>query len=398
MNKLKVIKRDLSVVDYSEEKIEKAIYYAIESVYDTEVAGNTDIAVFLAEIYTRIPHTRVSVETIQDVVEDVLLDNDLVQVAKAYIAYRAVKASVRKDTDDAFRVKSEGGYYTRFSKKAMIAEIQHSIGDTKAVDADKVATVVMEDMYDGISYIEYTEVVSEVGRSLINLHPDYSYLAALYFLRGKSEEAIAYMTNFYGKPIGSPFMATLEVGVRSGALAPALLDEDLFDHGRLSKALDNTRNSLFTYLGAKTLYDRYFLKEAGVGRIRYETPQVFFMRVAMGLALAESDPTTSAIEFYTVLSKLDFMSSTPTLFNSGTLHPQMSSCYLTTVDDSVSGVFSNITDTAKLSKFAGGLGNDWTNVRGLGAHIKGTNGHSQGVIPFLKVSNDTALAINQGGK
>ena len=175
-------------------------------------------------------------------------------------------------------------------------------------------------------------------------------------------------------------------------LNPELLEMDI---ERLGKAINPERDNLFTYLGLQTLYDRYFIHDS---ETRYELPQVFFMRVSMGLALREEQREERAIEFYNLLSSFDYMSSTPTLFNSGTKHSQLSSCYLTTVPDDLHGIYGAIQDNAMLSKWAGGLGNDWTPVRGLGSQIKGTNGKSQGVVPFLKVVNDTAVAVNQGGK
>ena len=175
-------------------------------------------------------------------------------------------------------------------------------------------------------------------------------------------------------------------------VAPTLRD---FDLQRLGEALLPERDLQFTYLGLQTLYDRYFIHSDDT---RIELPQIFFMRVAMGLAVEEPDKNARAIEFYELLSSFDYMSSTPTLFNAGTLRPQLSSCYLTTVPDDLHGIYGAIQDNAMLSKFAGGLGNDWTPVRALGAYIKGTNGKSQGVVPFLKVVNDTAVAVNQGGK
>ncbi|HET8711048.1 MAG TPA: ribonucleoside-diphosphate reductase subunit alpha, partial [Spongiibacteraceae bacterium] len=186
--------------------------------------------------------------------------------------------------------------------------------------------------------------------------------------------------------------AYIQRGVDLELLDPALLS---FDLQRLGNALLPERDQLFGYLGLQTLYDRYFIHS---DEIRFELPQVFFMRVAMGLAVNEDDKNARAIEFYTLLSSFDYMSSTPTLFNSGTLRPQLSSCYLTTVPDDLDGIFGAIHDNAMLSKWAGGLGNDWTPVRALGSYIKGTNGKSQGVVPFLKVVNDTAVAVNQGGK
>ena len=184
----------------------------------------------------------------------------------------------------------------------------------------------------------------------------------------------------------------LAKGVENEILNPELLEMDV---EKLGQAIISSRDNDFTYLGLQTLYDRYFIHH---DEVRYELPQVFFMRVSMGLALREDQREERAIEFYNLLSSFDYMSSTPTLFNSGTKHSQLSSCYLTTVPDDLHGIYGAIQDNAMLSKWAGGLGNDWTPVRGLGSQIKGTNGKSQGVVPFLKVVNDTAVAVNQGGK
>lgn len=191
---------------------------------------------------------------------------------------------------------------------------------------------------------------------------------------------------------GLAFEQGIRLGVEAGLLDPQLLQ---FDLERLKSAIVPARDGQFELLGIQTLYDRYFLN---VEKRRIEAPQGFFMRIAMGLALREIDREARAIEFYNVLSSFDFMSSTPTLFNAGTRHPQLSSCYLTTIPDDLAGIYEGIKDNAMLQKFAGGLGNDWTSVRALGAHIRGTNGESQGVVPFLKVTNDTAVAVNQGGK
>jgi len=188
------------------------------------------------------------------------------------------------------------------------------------------------------------------------------------------------------------FAAFIDTGINAGLLDAKLAE---FDLPRLAGALDSARDLQFSYLGLQTLYDRYFLHVRGR---RIELPQWFFMRVAMGLAINEIDREARAAEFYGILSSFDFMSSTPTLFNAGTLHSQLSSCYLTTVSDDLEGIYDAIKENALLAKYAGGLGNDWTPVRALRSHIKGTNGESQGVVPFLKVVNDTAVAVNQGGK
>ncbi|WP_278364081.1 ribonucleotide reductase N-terminal alpha domain-containing protein, partial [Acinetobacter schindleri] len=184
----------------------------------------------------------------------------------------------------------------------------------------------------------------------------------------------------------------LKKGIELELLSPELLN---FDLTKLAAAIQPERSNQFTYLGLQTLFDRYFIHSDGV---RFELPQLFFMRVSMGLALNEENREERAIEFYNLLSSFDYMASTPTLFNSGTLRPQLSSCYLTTIDDDLFDIYGAMRDNAMLSKWAGGLGNDWTPVRALNSYIKGTNGKSQGVVPFLKVANDTAVAVNQGGK
>ncbi|MCK5662962.1 MAG: ribonucleoside-diphosphate reductase subunit alpha, partial [Thiotrichaceae bacterium] len=219
--------------------------------------------------------------------------------------------------------------------------------------------------------------------------PNYTYVAARLLLKQLQTEAFCFVKY---TPAANYFKLYIHAGIQHELLDPRLAD---FDLDRLSKALVKERDLQFTYLGLQTLYDRYLLHW---DEIRFELPHVFFMRVSMGLALNEDDREARAIEFYNLLSCFDFMSSTPTLFNSGTLRPQLSSCYLSTVPDDLEGIFDAIKDNALLSKFAGGLGNDWTAIRGMGAHIKGTNGKSQGVVPFLKVANDTLVACNQGGK
>ncbi|OOY41973.1 ribonucleoside-diphosphate reductase subunit alpha, partial [Solemya velum gill symbiont] len=239
------------------------------------------------------------------------------------------------------------------------------------------------------------------ARTLIESEPNYSKVAARLLLDNMRREALGFlemntaiatqeeMADVYG----DYFKSYLNKAIELELIDPRLNQYDL---EKITAALDATRDLQFTYLGLQTLFDRYFIHDED--GTRFELPQAFFMRVAMGLAINEIDREERAIEFYRLLSSFDFMSSTPTLFNSGTLRPQLSSCYLTTVPDHLDGIYGSIKDNALLSKFAGGLGNDWSRVRGLGSHIKGTNGKSQGVVPFLKVANDTAVAVNQGGK
>jgi ribonucleoside-diphosphate reductase alpha chain len=273
------------------------------------------------------------------------------------------------------------------------------------VDADRILTESLSNMYDGISEEDVATSLLITARTLVEEEPNYTFVTArllldqlraeaLEFLDVRSQGQLDYqathsqMLDTYGKA----FQAFIHRGIELELLAPEL---ERYDLVRLGSSLIPERDLRFNYLGLQTLYDRYFLHS---NEVRFELPQIFFMRVAMGLAIQEEEPEERAVEFYELLSSFDFMSSTPTLFNSGTLRSQLSSCFLTTVSDDLDGIYNAIHDNAMLSKWAGGLGNDWTPVRALGAYIKGTNGKSQGVVPFLKVVNDTAVAVNQGGK
>ncbi|GGU70963.1 ribonucleoside-diphosphate reductase subunit alpha [Lentzea flava] len=272
--------------------------------------------------------------------------------------------------------------------------IHEACADLPNASAEAVLAETKRNLYAGITDAELALAPIMAARTMVEHDPDYSYVSARLLLDKLRAEACgtplshAEMTERYP----SYFAGFVRHGIELGRLDPRLAGYDL---ARLGTALRPDRDLNFQFLGLQTLYDRYFLHHDGR---RYELPQAFFLRVAMGLALEEDDPDARAIEFYELLSSFDFMCSTPTLFNSGTTRPQLSSCFLTTVDDDLAGIFHGISNNAMLSKFAGGLGNDWTPVRGIGAHIKGTNGKSQGVVPFLKIANDTAVAVNQGGK
>jgi ribonucleoside-diphosphate reductase alpha chain len=267
-------------------------------------------------------------------------------------------------------------------------------GLTEFIDTEAILKETVKNLYDGIPVDEVFKSAILSARALVEKDPAYSRVTARLLLHTIRKEVL-------GEEVAQGAMATryaeyfptfIQRGIEGGLLDPKLGEYDL---ARIGAALNDKRDLQFSYLGLQTLYDRYFLHISGK---RIELPQVFFMRVAMGLALRESDREARAIEFYEILSSFDFMSSTPTLFNSGTLHSQLSSCYLTTVSDDLEGIYDAIKENALLAKYAGGLGNDWTPVRALRSHIKGTNGESQGVVPFLKVVNDTAVAVNQGGK
>jgi ribonucleoside-diphosphate reductase alpha chain len=272
--------------------------------------------------------------------------------------------------------------------------VNEACADLPNASAEVVLAETKRNLHDGITDAELALAPIMAARTMVEQDPDYSYVSARLLLDKLRAEACgtplshAEMTERYP----AYFAEFVRDGIEFGQLDPRLAD---FDLARLGAALDASRDLNFQFLGMQTLYDRYFLHHDDR---RYELPQAFFMRVAMGLALEEDDRDARAVEFYELLSSFDFMCSTPTLFNSGTTRPQLSSCFLTTVDDDLAGIFHGISNNALLSKFAGGLGNDWTPVRGIGAHIKGTNGKSQGVVPFLKIANDTAVAVNQGGK
>src|SRR5258707_1125579 len=322
--------------------------------------------------------------------------------ARAYVLYgekraeaRAHEAAQKKPAPQAQLHVVEDGVRRPLDParlRELITSACEALGE--AVDPGLIHAETLKNLYDGVPAEEVRKSAVLSARALIEKDPVYSYVTSrllLHIIRREvlGEEVVqAEMKRRYAEY----FPQFIARGIRA-----ELLDERLanFDLKRLGAALDASRDLKFGYLGLQTLYDRYFLHIQGT---RIELPQAFFMRVAMGLALNEIEREARAVEFYQVLSSFDFMSSTPTLFNSGTTRSQLSSCYLTTVSDNLDGIYEAIKDNALLAKYAGGLGNDWTPVRALGSHIKGTNGKSQGVVPFLKVVNDTAVAVNQGGK
>src|SRR6476646_6584129 len=288
----------------------------------------------------------------------------------------------------------EGGQRRPLDRGRLARLVESACEGLPDASAQAILESTLRDLYDGVPMEEVRKSPVLAARALIEKEPAYGYVTARLLLHTIRLEVLGEEASQaeMGWRYASYFPQCVQRGVEAELLDPELKK---FDLERLGRALDARRDLQFNYLGLQTLYDRYFLH---VGGRRIELPQAFFMRVAMGLALGEKDREARAIEFYDVLSSFDFMSSTPTLFNAGTLRSQLSSCYLTTVPDDLDGIYESIKENALLSKFAGGLGNDWTRVRALGSHIKGTNGESQGVVPFLKVVNDTAVAVNQGGK
>jgi ribonucleoside-diphosphate reductase alpha chain len=406
----KVIRRNGSVVVFEPSKISIAMTKAFIAVHGGQAAASARIrevvegltALVVNALIRRQPHGGTfHIEDIQDQVELALMRSGEHDVARSYVLYREQRSQERtkqKQTlgPDTHTIQvSENGRthpldMVRLS--AVIDEACSGLGD--AVVGAPILDATVRDLYDGVPMDEVRKCTILAARAMIEKEPAYSQVTARLLLNTirleiLGEEVLqADMASRYA----DYFPGFIKQGITAELLDPRLAQ---FDLQLMSKALDASRDLQFGYLGLQTLYDRYFLH---IEEHRIELPQAFFMRVAMGLAINEIHREARAIEFYNVLSRFDFMSSTPTLFNAGTLHSQLSSCYLTTVSDDLDGIYQAIKENAMLQKFAGGLGNDWTPVRALGSHIKGTNGKSQGVIPFLKVVNDTAVAVNQGGK
>ncbi len=348
------------------------------------------------------------IEDIQDQVELALMRAGEQKVARCYVLYRAEHENRRAPIAHESIEKHQNLIHIVMpdqSKQIFNVEIFREIicSATKQlnnVDDEDLLKQISESIFDGISMVKVVEIAVLAARSLIDQEPDYSLAAARLLLVNLRIEACSFIAQKLLEESHycelSCYSEYFEKYIHK-AVEHGLLDEELtrFDLPRLASAIKPERDHQFKYLGLQTLYDRYLIH---INDIRVELPQAFFMRVAMGLAINEIDRETQAIAFYNLLSSFDFMSSTPTLFNSGTNRPQLSSCYLTSIPDHLSGIYHSLHDNAMLSKYAGGLGNDWSRVRGMGARISGTNGRSQGIIPFLKVANDTAVAVNQGGK
>jgi ribonucleoside-diphosphate reductase alpha chain len=403
----KVIRRNGAVVGFEPGKISVAVTKAFLAVNGAQgaasarirelVGGLTDAVV--GALLRRQPQGGTfHIEDIQDQVELALMRSGEHDVARAYVLYREERAKVRLAEKAA---KKEPGLYVvdngsrkPLDRAALRALVQAACEGLAETAPEAILEATLRDLYDGVPLEEVRKSAVLAARALIEKDPAYSYVTARLLLHSIRFEVLGDEASH--ADMATRYAAYFPQFVERG-IAAELLDPDLarFDLHKLGKALKAGRDLQFGYLGLQTLYDRYFLHVQGR---RIELPQAFFMRVAMGLALKEKNRDARAVEFYDALSSFDFMSSTPTLFNAGTLRSQLSSCYLTTVSDDLEGIYEAIKENALLAKYAGGLGNDWTPVRALGSHIKGTNGKSQGVVPFLKVVNDTAVAVNQGGK
>ncbi|MES2633054.1 MAG: ribonucleoside-diphosphate reductase subunit alpha [Pseudomonadota bacterium] len=405
-----IIRRNGAVVPFEPNKIAIAMMKAFLAVHGTQGAASASVremvdeltqAVIRALVRSRPGGGTFHIEDVQDNVELGLMRGGHHEIARAYVLYRERRTQERARQSEQKPQAAptihvlDGGQRIPLDLEHLQGLIQSACQNLGAdVKPDPIMAETMRNLYDGVPMDEVYKASILAARTLIEKDPDYTFATARLLLHTIFKEVLgrdlppAEMAGSYA----DYFPGFIKKGVENELLDEKLLQYDL---KKLGAALKAERDLKFDYLGLQTLYDRYFLH---LRKTRIELPQAFFMRVAMGLSLNEIDREARAIEFYEVLSSFDFMSSTPTLFNAGTLRSQLSSCYLTTVPDDLDGIYESIKENALLSKFAGGLGNDWTRVRALGSHIKGTNGESQGVVPFLKVVNDTAVAVNQGGK
>ncbi len=403
-----VIRRSGDVVSFDLSKITVAITKAYIAVHGQETLSSNsarDQIHQLTNLVIKALQNRrpvggsIHIEEIQDQVELALMRNGQYEVARSYVLYREDRN--RERALDGFTLPAHtihviypDGSKKPLDPKHLLDVVQAACSELQGVTPKIILDEALKNVYDGVSEEELYKSMILASRQLIELEPAYNFVTARLLAHTIAEEV-------FGKEVDARdmdlayrdyFPKYIKIGIDAELLDPKLAD---FDLTKLANAFAAKRDQQFKYLGLQTLYDRYFLHAGGK---RIEMTQIFFMRVAMGLALKEPHKEEKAIEFYNILSSFDFMSSTPTLFNAGTLHSQLSSCYLTTVADDLGGIYDALKENALLSKFAGGLGNDWSQVRAMGAKIKGTNGKSQGVIPFLKVVNDTAVAVNQGGK
>jgi len=407
--KMRVMKRNGKVVAFDREKIKVAIMKAFLAVEGSSAAASSRIHEQVEQLTDdvvsvfkrRMPSGgSLHIEDIQDQVELQLMRNEHQQVARAYVLYREERKNHRNEEQLKRETTSQKSEESRLNeaKEGFEGKVYRACEGLDDVNPEELIEAITATAYEGISEGDLSNCILIAARTFVEKEPNYSFVTARLLLDDIENEVLRFLdidtsikkdrSKMYQKAL----VGSIEKGIELEFLDERLKD---FDLERLGKTIKQKNDLNFTFLGLQTLYDRYFITHEDT---RYEMPQVFLMRVAMGLSIDEKDKNDKAEEFYKLLSSFDYMSSTPTLFNSGTRRPQLSSCYLTTVPDDLSGIYGAIHDNAMLSKWAGGLGNDWTNVRALGSRIKGTNGKSQGIVPFLKVSNDTAVAVNQGGK
>ncbi|ALE82484.1 ribonucleotide-diphosphate reductase subunit alpha [Pseudonocardia sp. HH130629-09] len=409
---LRVIRRDGSETEFDASKISLAMSKAF--LAEDATMSSSRLRHLVGELTDQVvaalgrhPTPAVHVEQIQDQVELALMRGEHHKVARSYVLYRDEHARARGEGGEApaasaatVHVTQPDGTRVQLDRGRVRTVLDEAVTGIADVSADPVLDELDRTVYDGITADEVAQALVMAARTLVEREPDYSLVASRLLMDRLRAEAVSHLAGTGQAPDQATMADRYPSYFRDylrHAIATGLVDPELatFDLDRVSAALRPERDLQIGFLGLQTLYDRYFLHERGT---RFELPQAFFLRVAMGLAAREIDREARAVEFYELLSSFDFMASTPTLFNSGTTRPQLSSCFLTTVDDDLNSIFQGYRNNALLAKYSGGLGNDWTPVRGLGAHIRGTNGVSQGVVPFLKIAGDTAVAVNQGGK
>jgi len=399
-----IIKRNGERVPFDAARIEQAIYKAFLSENMADLPVVAELAAEVIEtVGSRIEGADTNVEFVQDVVEEILMVRGFHKIAKKYILYReqhklqrqqAVQSKIKAHQLTVILADQTVGI---FEPEAIESRLRRLAEGLPKVSVVEMVESVSSQVYDRIPEREIELLILGAARERIERHYDYGYLASRIAIDGVTQRVVGAGMNTDG--LDAAYRSQFEAYIRRG-IELELLHPDLatFDCQRVAAALVPSRDQLFMYQGIQILLDRYLLQDRSMDRQVFELPQWFWMRVAMGLSLKEADREAKAMAFYDVLSNMDLVSSTPTLFNSGTCHSQMSSCYLNTVADDLGGIFKIYADNAHLSKWAGGIGTDWSRVRGTGSKIKGTNGASQGIIPFIKIFNDVALAVNQGGK
>ena len=406
LEELRVVKRTGEVVEFDASRIKSAVAKAVDASRqdfgERQVDGLVDEVT--DEIRGRFVDFYPNVENIQDIVEKHLVRAQAYEIAKTYILYRAERQKAREEATQRaiesaklgkLTVKKRDGRLQLLNVRKVdecLRRAARGLGDD--IDYDAILREVVKNVYDEVDTADIDKAMVLAAAAFIERDPAHSYLAARLLLQRIQKEVLG--RSITDDDLADAYRATFRDNIRamvsSGTLDAKMLD---FDLDRLAAALVPERDLQFQYLGIQTLYERYFLREKGVPR---ELPQIFWMRVAMGLAIEEEQRDDWAIEFYTLISQRRFIPSTPTLFHAGTSHPQLSSCYLTTVEDDLKHIFKCLGDNSQLSKWSGGIGNDWSNIRATGSAIKSTKVESQGVVPFLKIANDVTNAINRSGK
>ena len=402
---LQVIKRTGDVAPFDADKISVAIGKAFLAVEGQQSADSSRIHDRITQLTEMVMNTfsrrlpsggTIHIEEIQDQVELALMRTGEQKVARSYVIYREQRTTARQQTNahhhPTLQITDAKGQLQPLDLSKLQSTIEKASEGLEGINVQAVIDETVKNLYNGVKASDIATTMMMATRTRIEQEPNYTYVTARLLRDELVSTGLAFLELATDTVEGDALETFLKKGIELDLLSPELLN---FDLAKLAAAIKPERSNQFTYLGLQTLFDRYFIHSDGV---RFELPQLFYMRVSMGLTLNEENREDRAIEFYDLLSSFDYMASTPTLFNSGTLRPQLSSCYLTTIDDDLFDIYGAMRDNAMLSKWAGGLGNDWTPVRALNSYIKGTNGKSQGVVPFLKVANDTAVAVNQGGK